>query len=191
MTATATPIAGDYVPTWEGLIEGWITNFIAKNAWRTAPEYEADDLKQEAFLAFAKCRDRYHVRDRAHFFSLFRRTFTNRITDLAERRTRRSKFHEAAAGSDGDTQDLLAMRPAAENTLSEAQLNELIDAAPDPELRQLLRVSLNGELPRSAATDGVRETRLQILARAAGIAPEALGAAQESLESWARKKLSR
>lgn len=82
-----------YIPQFAGPVEGWATNYAAKNFWRVQASMEWDDLKQEAFLIFARCEAKYPQLDTpAHFMSLYKRAWINHLNDLA---TADGKLREA------------------------------------------------------------------------------------------------
>lgn len=91
-------------------MRGWIANTARKNFWRVAHWYELDDLIQDGYICFAKCRARYVGKRnmvnsrgercrylpernpdktaRQHFAALVKITYHNHITDLAKSRMR-------------------------------------------------------------------------------------------------------
>lgn len=77
----------------EGVI-GWIHKTARKNFWRVAPHIDYDDLVHDGYLDFYRCKDIYKdtVKDRAHAMALVKTTFLNRITDLANARTRANEI---------------------------------------------------------------------------------------------------
>jgi hypothetical protein len=77
-----------FSPEFHGPIEGFVVNYTIRNFWRVAHIYEFEDLYQDAHMLFLKCCEQYpHVVDAPHFFALFKRTYVNHITDLANDRT--------------------------------------------------------------------------------------------------------
>jgi hypothetical protein len=75
-------------------VKGWIFNTARANYWRVASWYELEDLIQDGYLCFAKCRARFKT-DRVDlpaeemrtFMGYLERAFLNHITDLANKRT--------------------------------------------------------------------------------------------------------
>ena len=72
-----------FEPEWNEDLVGWVISFAVRNEWRVAPVYDVDDLISEAYLVFVKCDERYLVTEPAHFATLFRRMFVNRVHDIA------------------------------------------------------------------------------------------------------------
>lgn len=77
-----------YHPEFAGPIEGWMINYNTKHFWRVARSMEWEDLSQEGYLVFMRCAAKYPVLDTPqHFMSLFKRSWVNHFTDLANRDT--------------------------------------------------------------------------------------------------------
>lgn len=79
-----------YRPRWKGEVEGYLTNYMARNHWRVARTLDRDEAMQEGWLVFAKVRDRYcgpgaefPLSQGAHFMALFKTSWHHRFTDLA------------------------------------------------------------------------------------------------------------
>ncbi len=81
-------------------LRGWIANKARKEHWRMASWYSVDDLIQDGYCAYLKCRNKYALQppqpghsalntqtptkdQRRHFMSLVQRAFTNHIMTLA------------------------------------------------------------------------------------------------------------
>jgi hypothetical protein len=70
-------------------VMGWIVNTSKQNIWRVSEWYDLDDLIQDGLYWYCYCRHKYKdVQTPEHFMALLKRTFTNHITDLANKRTR-------------------------------------------------------------------------------------------------------
>lgn len=81
VSASKTP---KYVPEFTGPIEGWVVNFLKKNAWRVARTMEFADCIQEAQLVFLRVARTYpDVVDAPHFMALFKTSWTRRFNDLS------------------------------------------------------------------------------------------------------------
>lgn len=63
--------------------------YAFRNYWRVARMYEPEDLIQDGYMIYAKCRQHYQssreVTERRHFMALFKTSFTNHIHDLAKK----------------------------------------------------------------------------------------------------------
>ena len=171
-----TRVRARFVPTWEGPVEGWTINTINKQIWRVVPQYDFNDLLQEAFTYFLICCERYpEVLDPPHFMALYKRCFLNRINDLAARRTKDRAFSYDEGGGDGGAgpDDVLMMVRSPAMHLQQAELDADIEAASGP-LSNLLKAVQ--ELPEEllkflrAETTNLRETTSIRLARLAGMA---------------------
>jgi hypothetical protein len=90
-------------------LRGWLRSTSVAEAWRVAGWYTADDLYQDGFICYCKCRDKYTLalpapgdrpdgyahqnlftdtpneRQRRHFMNLVQRTFYNHIYTLSRR----------------------------------------------------------------------------------------------------------
>lgn len=90
-------------------LRGWLRSTSVAEAWRVAGWYTADDLYQDGFICYCKCRDRYtlalpapgdrpdgyahqnlftdnpNAKQRRHFMNLVQRTFYNHIYTLSTR----------------------------------------------------------------------------------------------------------
>lgn len=84
-----------YRPRWKGEVEGYLTNFLAKNMWRIARTLDHEEAMQEGWLVFAKVRDRYCgpkaervLSQGAHFMALFKTSWQRRFDDLAKTDTK-------------------------------------------------------------------------------------------------------
>lgn len=67
----------------------WIKKYSSKNYYRIPTWMDLDDLIQEGYEVVAKCRRRYGNKlEHKHFKSLVMVSFSNRITDLSNYKTR-------------------------------------------------------------------------------------------------------
>lgn len=79
-----------YSPEFKGPIEGWVVNHMTKNYWKVAATQERADVMQEAYLVFLKVRKHYpSIEAPQHFMALFKRSWSNHFTDLANEDTAR------------------------------------------------------------------------------------------------------
>lgn len=83
-------------------MQGWIRNTARRELWRMAGWYGYEDLVQDGFVCYCKCRDKYALKEpdpgekplntetptelqRRHFMALVQRTFYNHIMTLSAR----------------------------------------------------------------------------------------------------------
>ena len=119
-------------------MRGFIFNTARKHYWRVASWYEFDDLVQDGYLCYAKCKAKYSetVTEKRHFMSLVQVSFLNHISTLASKRTATEEVavsHLAAReGEDGaDLEKLGGSTPESASFLS------LVSGAPE-EFKQLI-----------------------------------------------------
>lgn len=80
----------------EGL-RRWIIKVAYSRAWQL-PDYEPEDLIQEGYFCYAKCKSKYAHNfaeqptkgDRKWFMSLVQRTFNNHLTSLVRKQMRKA-----------------------------------------------------------------------------------------------------
>lgn len=113
-------------------LRGWLRVTSVAEAWRFAGWYTADDLYQEGFICYCKCRDKYTLalpvpgnrpdgyahqnlftttpddKQRRHFMVLVQRTFFNHIYTLS-RRYPAAKEQPLSSLSRGDSDEPLTM----------------------------------------------------------------------------------
>lgn len=73
-----------YNPKWEGPIEGFSRNFARLQLYKLQPiGFEFDDIVQEAYIVFDKCKTTYPDLDTAkHFMSLYKIALRRRLFDI-------------------------------------------------------------------------------------------------------------
>jgi|SRR3990167_2456927 len=73
-----------YVPRWPGAIEGYAVNCIRRFYAQLAAEHELEDLLQEAYIVFMRCKARYSstVDNPRWFMALFQRALSNKLINL-------------------------------------------------------------------------------------------------------------
>ena len=77
-------------PDWDNEIQGFTKNFINANSWRVDRLSHFDDLMQDAFLIFWKCKEAYpRVIEARHFMALYKRALANATHDKAAYKKRR------------------------------------------------------------------------------------------------------
>lgn len=133
-----------YTPEWKGPIEGYVVNYIAKNGWKVAAMMDREDAKQEAYLVFVKCRERYQVEDAPHFMALFKTSWHNRFLDMAEKDMdhRACMVPDVPASSGGDFEERGHAEGRAGDLENEGLLRIMVREAPE-EIRMVLSLFLN------------------------------------------------
>lgn len=142
---------------------GWIVKTARKNYWRMPAYVGLDDLIQEGLLAYAICKARYRdtVENKRHFMALVQVVFLNRITDLANERTRGDDISVSQIAAEG--KELTALEYLAGGCDGDAELAATLAKAP-ADVRGFLellgsdqgRAELDKPLRRRP--DGTRET---------------------------------
>lgn len=76
-----------YVPRFPGPIQGRAINLVKKFYPQLCSEYEFDDLLQEAYLVFMRCKELYGstVDKRSWFMVLFSRALQNKLINLSKK----------------------------------------------------------------------------------------------------------
>src|ERR1017187_5465900 len=100
-------------------LEGWIKNTAFREHWRLRTWYSMEDLVQDGYICYCKCRNRYTMNppspehqdlntdtpndaQRKHFMALVQRTFFNHIMTLSSKFTMctENTLSELSAGDD-------------------------------------------------------------------------------------------
>jgi len=129
-----------YKPEFTGPIEGWVVNFLTKHYWRVERSMDRDDAMQEAREVFLRISNHYagKIETPQHFMSLFKTSWTNHFTDLANADTLRRCEISLTPGpeDDGDVRDLPGVSD------NDGALATLLRQAPD-EVKMVLNLFLN------------------------------------------------
>ena len=98
-----------FVPHWSGECEGYAHNTLRRFWPALQPWYEWDDLMQESFLVFLKCKRRYYATvDRPQWFmALFKISLRNRLINLVLSVPRYSLVEGDAEVPDFPVQDVV------------------------------------------------------------------------------------
>lgn len=72
-----------YTPRWPGPVEGHAVNVVRRFFPKLCAEHEFDDLLQEAYIVFMRCKARFHGDSGAWFMALFSRSLHNRLINLS------------------------------------------------------------------------------------------------------------
>lgn len=160
-----------FTPQWEGPIEGWVVNFISKSVWRVSPQFDFDDLYQDAYLLFLVCCDRYPtVIEAPHFMRLIQTCLRNHVHDLASARTNRSEISMIQMGPGGEEVDIASLRGERCEKMDQLMLDLALEDAPES-VRKLVQELVDApKRPRKKRRLGVRETTNEFLCRIAGCA---------------------
>lgn len=96
-------MSANYTPIFPGPIQGWFVNYSRANYWKVKRTLPWEDLEQEAYVVFLRCKRKYPELDTPqHFMSLFQRAWINHFTDLANRDTQdRVVVSQIGESSDG------------------------------------------------------------------------------------------
>jgi hypothetical protein len=134
-----------FVPQWEGVIEGYVTNTLRKQFFRVQATMTEDDYMQEAFLVFLRVSKTYEGKIKAtepqHFTALFKRAWANRLNDLSNDDTAYRERFVSDHRQDRSTGEEVQMEQAGE-TDNDGSLAILIRQAPR-EVAMVLNLFLN------------------------------------------------
>lgn len=169
----------DFVPEWQGPIEGFAVNYMNRNLWRVEPEHDFDDLMQDAYLYFLICCQSYpNVSEAKHFMALFRVCLFNHMCYLSSTRSKRREYF--AYDIDEAGVDKFAGRTKVQE---ECEIRLLMEEA--PQAVQALLESLEGmDKPmKFKKSKGIRETTNEFLCRIVGFNP-AVTDMRTIFESW-------
>lgn len=152
----------------------WMIRYARKNYWRVSKWYEFEDLIQDGYMTFYKCRTRYpNIKDAPHVMAMFKIMFVNHVTSLSNRVSKVPEIHAqdlSRTASEQTIWDILL--PAADEM---GTLYTLLKQAPD-DLRDLFGVLFSDAgiatlRKPSRASDGTRETNNARLCRLVGKDP--------------------
>lgn len=78
-----------YSPEYDGPIAGYVVNHLQANYWRVASSMEREEVLQEAYLTFLRCKKLYpDVEEAKHFMALFKTAWYRQFNDLSNRDTK-------------------------------------------------------------------------------------------------------
>lgn len=156
-------------------VTGWIYNQAKKHYWRVSSWYDYEDLVQDGILWFFICRDTYpEVANLEHFMALFKRCYSNHITDLAYHRTRLTETPVSTIIDEAHESAFLDGILGKEYPVAEL-LSQLVHAP--REIKQVFELLLTDTgLAKLAEpyqrVDGIRETTNERLCRFLGYDPD-------------------
>lgn len=77
-----------YSPEYQGPIAGYVINHMKKNYWKVAATMPREDLLQEAYVVFLRCKRKYsHLEAPQHFMALFKTAWCHQFLDFANEDT--------------------------------------------------------------------------------------------------------
>lgn len=155
-------------------VRGFIASTARKEHWRVASWYDFDDLMQDGYVVYCKCRDKYRTpargdrgaqyksRDRdmtpkeeqRQFMAFFQRAYYNYIYSLASKHNRATELPVSQMVRPGEDEASDPWESIVSDQEGDAPLVELLASMP-AELRQLV------ELLSSDALQALGSTRLQ------------------------------
>lgn len=136
-------------PYLDAALKGWLVNTARKHYWRVSSWMDMDDLIQEGYFCFAKCKAKFKflmdepdVDNRKQFMAFFKMAFMNRITDISKDRT---DTPEVAVANLPDYQaDLVETWTSSANEEGDAPLAALIAKAPAEIAEMFRRILVDG-----------------------------------------------
>lgn len=170
----------------------WIATTAYKEHWRVARWISVDDLIQEGYVAYTKCRNRYTLgppdeghqalntatptlAQRKHFMALVQRAFYNAIFSLVRKHEAgREEYAEDSGMTEQDRFDQI-LEPAPEL----ASLSTALLSAPAEIREALARLVQDG-------LDGGAYLRHNLLEKAGRPAPRRASIRETSEEHWGR-----
>ncbi|HKX35866.1 MAG TPA: hypothetical protein VJM79_04265 [Rhizorhapis sp.] len=171
-------------PYFDKGLRGWIVKTARKHYWRVAAYHDLEDLIQEGMMAYAICRQRYQpkikdsdqtpAKKRRHFMALVQVVFMQRITDMANSRTRGEDVSISQIAAEG--KELVALEYLAGAVDGDQELYAALATAP-AEIRAFLNMFddpqavADLEKPLRLRKDGTRETTNERIGTILGVAP--------------------
>ena len=151
-----------FTAVFEGPVKNWSLKYIWKNQWRVPSDYTFDDLLQECYLCFLRCKIEYpEVKHPAHFMALVKTSIINQFNRLALLKRRRR----------GEVllSDLTEIKSDFMKK-SFSEIDFLIDyeQAPLPIRKIVDRIMRGQRKPHRKQKDGIKETTNQFLLRLVG-----------------------
>lgn len=139
---------------------GWLLKTAEANYWRVDGFYLKSDLIQDGYICYLKVAERYKSKSKAHLMALFKTTYINHITDLANARRK----HAMCVTLDGDALSIPLAQPRAHVWEDAPELiQQLFDAVAEYPHRAKWK-------PKRRA-NGTRETTTEWLSRIMGGVP--------------------
>lgn len=130
-----------YSPEYQGPIAGYVINHMNKHYWKVAATMPRDDLLQEAYVVFLRCKRKYPSLDTPqHFMALFKTAWNHQFLDFANEDTASRCLVEMprVKTAEGDTMEF-ELQGDGDN---DGALAIAIDQAPS-EVKAVLQLFLN------------------------------------------------
>lgn len=133
-------MSSKFTPEFKGPIEGYVVNYLKREMWKVSRTQEYEDMMQEAFYVFLKCKARYEdtVNEPQHFMALFKTAWFHHFTNLTIKDTARR--HEVAGPMKSDEEGEVIEYMGETN--NEGQLAVMLRQAP-AEILQVVNLFLN------------------------------------------------
>ena len=127
-----------YIPEFKGPIQGWSINYCRQNYWRVQRSMPWEDLMQEVYIVFLRCRNKYGKLEEAkHFMALFKTAWTRQFTTFANLDTEgRFIVEMAPAREDAEAPEAVG------DTSHDGELSLMLKQAPR-EVTMVLNLLLN------------------------------------------------
>lgn len=101
------PSSTEFNPAFKGPVEGYVVNFMNKNYFKVARTLERTDVMQEAYLVFMRVASKYpEVEAPQHFMALFKTSWYNHFTNLANADTASRVMVQAISYTTDDGNEL-------------------------------------------------------------------------------------
>jgi len=85
-----------YKPEFKGPVEGWVVNYLKREYWRIERTVPREDVMQEAYVVFLRCKARFpksaEYDTPQAFMAQFKRAWVNQMNDLSVLDTRDRAF---------------------------------------------------------------------------------------------------
>lgn len=126
-------------------VRGYIVKTAYKQFWKVSTWYEMEDLIQDGYLCYVKCKagfrpaDKSPAEEQRRFMGFFQMAYQNHITDLANSRS--STPEVAVASLSTDQADGIEAWAAHASELSDASVAVLLAQAP-AEIMEILKLIL-------------------------------------------------
>lgn len=97
------------IPPFEGTLEGFTKKYLNSHGWRLQSAFEFDDLMQEAYIVYLKCKRAYEgkIDNAAWFMGLYKSSLARRVHDLSKETTVINELVPLEQSVNGDDFNLL------------------------------------------------------------------------------------
>ena len=149
----------EFKPRFDKRIAGWSATYAKKHVWKFGGQLDVDDLMQEAWVVFQRCRERAIFENSKHFMGYFKTAFSRKIIDLTRTNTRKALL---GAGVNLPNPELL------ESTDHALEAAKLISRMPD-EIRLIVQAVLSNPNGKMLRDETGRESTNEYLSRISGV----------------------